>query len=405
MEASRRNERRTEALYRLGRKLTGINGADFIAAEAERAVSEVLGGETAVFLPRDGSLRPILDHRARFAANASEIAVAQWVYDHGQIAGRGTDTLPSAQALYLPLASPNGTVGVLAVRHEEPAQLLLPEFRQVLENYATHVAMALERDRLTVESHIARMEAETEKLRNTLLSSVSHDLRTPLAVIAGASSSLLQENAILTRQTSHELLETIYEEAGHLSRLVENLLRLTQLSSGRFNLKKEWHPLEDVIGSALRRLERRLADRPVNVGLPGDMVLVQVDPVLIEQVLVNILENASRYTPAATPIEITGWLEGRKTILEIADHGPGLPPGEEQRIFEQFQRGSNIKADTRGAGLGLAICRAIMDAHGGRISARSRADGGAIFRLEFVAAAEPPALALASGPSDEAAHA
>jgi DNA-binding response OmpR family regulator len=167
-ELSRANERRIEALYRLGRKLTGINGQDFIAAETERAVAEVLGGETAVFLPHDGSLRPILDHRARFAADPSEIAVAQWTYDHGQIAGRGTDTLPSAQALYLPLQSPNGTVGVLAVRHGDVEQLLLPEYRQILENYSTQVAMAIDRDRLTLESDQARIDAETERLRSTL---------------------------------------------------------------------------------------------------------------------------------------------------------------------------------------------------------------------------------------------
>jgi two-component system sensor histidine kinase KdpD len=401
-ELSRRNERRIEALYRLGRKLTGIIGQDFIAAETERAVAEVLGGETAVFLPHDGSLRPILDHRARFAADPAEIAVAQWVFDHGQIAGRGTDTLPSAQALYLPLQSPNGTVGVLAVRHPDAEQLLLPEYRQILENYSSQVAMAVDRDRLTLESDKARIEAETERLRSTLLTSVSHDLRTPLAVIAGATDSLLHANTSMPETTRHELLESISRETDYLSRLVENLLRLSQLSSaGPLAINKEWHPVEELIGSALRCVERTLGDRPVRVEMPPDMLWVNADAVLVEQALVNLLENACRYTPAGTPIEITARPHGNKTVLEVADHGPGLPPGEEQRIFEKFQRGAGMKPDSRGAGLGLAICRAIMDAHGGRISARNRDGGGAVFRLEFVADSPPPVEVHTGEPSEK----
>ncbi|MEX2114097.1 MAG: sensor histidine kinase KdpD [Pirellulales bacterium] len=390
-ESAMRNERRIEALYRLGRKLTGIIGEDFIAAETERAISEFLGGEAAVFLPRSGQLRPILDHRVAFAANTAEIAVAQWVFDHGHPAGRGTDTLPSAQALYLPLQSPNGTVGVLAVRHADAEKLLLPEYRQILENYSTQVALAIERDRLTLESDNAHIQAETERIRSTLLSSISHDLRTPLAVIVGASSSLLHGNTSLSEPTKRELLETIFAESDHLSRLVENILRMTQLSSSeRPVLKKEWQPVEEFIGSALRRLERTLTGRPVTVHLPAEVTLAHVDAVLVEQAIVNLLDNASRYTPAGTPIEINACFDGRKTVIEVADRGPGLRAGDEDRVFERFQRGHGAKSDSRGAGLGLAICRAIMEAHGGRISARNRDGGGAIFRLEFVADGKPP---------------
>jgi two-component system sensor histidine kinase KdpD len=282
-------------------------------------------------------------------------------------------------------------VGVLAVRHTDAERLLLPEFRQILENYATQVALAVERDRLTLETDQARLQAETERIRSTLLSSISHDLRTPLAVIAGAASSLLHGNHSLTEPTKRELLSTIYEESDHLSRLVENILRMTQLSStDRPKLHKEWQPVEEFIGSALRRLERVLLGRQVTVHLPPEVTMAQVDAVLIEQVLVNLLDNACRYTPAGTPIEITARAEGRKTTIEIADRGPGLKPGEEDRVFDRFQRGNGATADSRGAGLGLAICRAIMDAHGGRISAHHRAGGGAIFRLEFVGDSAPP---------------
>ena len=390
-ELSQRNEKRIEALYRLGRKLTGIVGEDFIAAETERAVSEFLGGEAVVFIPRGGQLQPILDHRATFAADPSEVAVAQWVFDHGQTAGRGTDTLPSAQALYVPLQSPGGTVGVLAVRHEEIARLLLPEFRQILENYSTQVALAIERDRLTLESDQARIQAEAERIRSTLLASISHDLRTPLAAIVGASSSLLHSSTSLSEATRHELLETIYEESDRLSRLVENILRLTQLSSTETPvIHKEWQPLEEIIASALARLKRTLAGRSVEIDLSSEVVLAQVDAALVEQVVVNLLDNACRYTPAGTAIELRGFQQGRKTVLEIADHGPGLRPGDENRIFERFQRGEDARIDSRGTGLGLAICRAIMDAHGGRVTARNRDAGGAVFRLEFLADSPPP---------------
>jgi len=166
---------------------------------------------------------------------------------------------------------------------------------------------------------------------------------------------------------------------------------MTQLSSAETPaINKEWQPVEEIVASALRRLERTLSDRPVSVNLPPEVLLAHVDAVLVEQVIMNLLDNACRYTPAGTPIELNAWRDGDKTVLEVADHGPGLKPGEEQRVFERFQRGNGAKSDSRGAGLGLAICRAIMDAHGGGISARNRDGGGAVFRLEFVADSPPP---------------
>ena len=391
-ELSRRNERRAEALYRLGRKLTGINGQDFIAAESERAIKEVLDGEAVILLPSQGQVHPVLSQHAPFMANHSEIGAAQWVYDHAQVAGQGTDTLPSAQSLFLPLRSPNGTVGVLAIRHQDAAQLQMPEYRLLLENYSTQIAMALERDRLMLESQTARVEVETEQLRNTLLSSVSHDLRTPLAVISGASSSILR-NPAMTETTQRELLQTVCDESDRLSRLVENLLRLTQVTSSQFAVEKQWHPVEDVVGSSLRRLEHLLGIRPVNVNLPAEVLLGQFDAVLIEQVLVNLLENACRYTPAGTPINIAAWADGPSTIIEVSDFGPGLLAGDELKVFEKFQRGANVKPDSRGSGLGLAICRAIVRAHGGEITARNRQENsGVIFRLRLPVEGVPPEL-------------
>ncbi len=393
-DLAHRNERRTEALHRLSRKLAGIMGRDFLVAESERVVSQVFGGEAVILLPKEGRLFPILDHHARFAAKSHEITVAQWVFDHDQVAGRGTDTLPSVEALYLPLSSPHGTVGVLGVCREDAEELLLPESRSLLEAYATLIALAVERDRLTLESQNAQVKAESEELRSALLASVSHDIRTPLAVIAGASSSLLEEGEKgIDARTRRELLTTVFEESDRLSRLVENLLRLTQLSAGRVHVEKDWHPVEDVIGSTLRRLERLLGNRQVAVELPEELLMGHFDVVLIQQVLVNLVENALRYTPETSPLLLRGTPSASGIVLELADRGPGLDPEEVELIFETFQRGRHIPADSRGAGLGLPICRAIAKAHGGSITAHNREGGGALFRLELPCAGSPPRVA------------
>jgi two-component system sensor histidine kinase KdpD len=392
-ELASRNERRTKALYRLSRKLAGIMGSDFLVAEAERVASQVFGGEAVLFLPRDGQLLPILDHHVEFASKAAEVAVAQWVFDHDEMAGRGTDTLPAAKALYLPLSSPHGTVGVLGIRHEVATELLLPESRSLLEAYTTLIALAIERDRLTLKTQEAQVKAETQELRNTLLASMSHDIRTPLAVIAGASSSLLQQHEKrIDPATQHELLLTIYEESDRLSRLVENLLRLTQLSSGSVYVKKEWHPVEEVIGTALHRLERLLANRPIQVELPQELLMGYFDDILMQQILMNLLENAARYTPEGSPLLIQGKGSASGIVLEVADRGPGLDPGELESIFDTFQRGRQTRTDSRGAGLGLAICQAIAKAHGGKITAYNREGGGAAFRLMLPSEGPPPRL-------------
>lgn len=388
-ELARRNERRTEALYRLSRKLNGIMGREFLVAEAERMMSQVFGAEVAILLSRKGRLYPMPDHAARFPALPGEIGVAQWVLERGQSAGRGTDTLPGAEAAYLPLASPHGTVGVLGVRTADPDELAHPENRSLLEAFATLIALALERDRLTLDWQEAQFRAETEHLRSTMLAAVSHDLRTPLAAIAGASSSLLRDDN-LDPATRRELLRSVYEEAERLSRLVENLLRLTRLSSGRVALEKDWHPVEEVVGAALQRVERLLGERPVEIDLPSELLLGHFDEVLVQQLLINLLENAARYSPQNSPITIRGRARHDGILLEVADRGPGLPPEELESVFDTFQRGRRTRTDTRGAGLGLAICRAIAQAHGGSITARNRPEGGASFLLELPAPGPPP---------------
>jgi two-component system sensor histidine kinase KdpD len=236
-------------------------------------------------------------------------------------------------------------------------------------------------------------------MRNILLSTVSHDLRTPLTVIAGSASSLLEGEDHLDKATKHEFTQTIYEEARRLDRVVHNLLEMSRLQSGEFKLQAEWHVLEEVIGCALAQLDSQLQGRPVNISLPDDLPLLKIDALLMERVFVNLLENAATHTPPGAPIDIACGLEGKNLQVEVADRGPGLPPGQEERIFEKFYQ--VWPGRTRGAGLGLTICRSVIEAHGGRIWAANRPGGGAAFHFTLPLEEESP---LHEYLPDEAAH-
>jgi len=392
-EVARRNERRAEALYRLNRRLAAISGTSRLVEHAEVAVSELFDAYAVVFLPDDkGTIRPIIGHPASFAADASEFAAAQWVYEHNQPAGLDTSTLPDAQALYLPLATPNSTVGVLAVQPEDASTLQSPDARQLLDTCATQIALAMERDKLTAESEETRVQMETEKLRSSLLSAVSHDLRTPLAGIAGAGSSLAESFDSLDSADRQELLETICDESDRLTRLVENLLNMTRLSGVKIDIDKQWHPVDEVVGSALSRLQRYLGERAVDTSIPDDLPLGHFDAVLMEQVLINLFENAAKYSPPESAISIEAESLENGIALRVADRGIGLQPGDEERVFEMFYRGARAKPDRRGTGLGLAICKAIVEAHGGRIGARSREGGGTVVWLELPHDGQPPQI-------------
>jgi two-component system sensor histidine kinase KdpD len=239
------------------------------------------------------------------------------------------------------------------------------------------VALAIERENLSTQAQSARFEIETERMRNILLSSVSHDLRTPLTVIAGSASSLLEGEKSLDPATKRELAQSIYEEAERLDRLVSNLLEMSRLQSGEVKFNQEWHVLEEVIGCALTQLDSQLQRHPVSISLPPDLPLVHIDALLMERVVINLLENSMKYTPVGTPLEILGRIQDKEILVDVADHGPGLPPGQEERIFEKFYQAAPGSA--RGGGLGLTICRSIIEAHGGHIWAANRPGGGAVF--------------------------
>ncbi len=396
-ESARERERRTASLYAMSRELASTRGVDELLRVAVRHVAEVFGSAVGVFLPDEtGRLVARGGSLAASGDDTSERGVSQWVHEHGQMAGQGSGTLPGARALYLPLVASRGTIGVLGVQPTDPHAFTAPEPLHLLETFAAQVALAIERAVLAEEAHQAQLRVESERLRNTLLSSVSHDLRTPLATITGAASSLMDEAERLPPAARRELLAAIREESDRMNRLVGNLLDMTRLESGALQIRKEWHPLEEVVGAALGRLAARLGDRPVTTRLPPDLPLVPLDGVLMEQVLINLLDNAIKYTPAGSPIEIGVSVADGRVLLEVADRGPGLPPGHETRVFEKFYRGP-VVGTAGGVGIGLTICQGIVEAHSGRIWAASRPGGGAVFSVALPVADTPPEVRAADG--------
>ena len=242
----------------------------------------------------------------------------------------------------------------------------------------------------------ALLRARTEEMRSALLSAVSHDLRTPLAAITGAASTLRERAHEATDAEKTDLLDTIREEADRLERLVRNLLDMTRLESGALRVRREWVPLEEIIGVALTRLEAQIADRPVHTELPVDLPLLSIDAILVEQLFVNLLENAAKYTPPGSAVDVIARVSGGSIVVEVADRGPGLPPGSEKRVFEKFYRGQQVERP--GAGLGLAICLGIAQAHGGSIVGENRPGGGAIFRVTLPQTEPPPSVPAEANP-------
>jgi two-component system sensor histidine kinase KdpD len=392
-EAVREREQRTAALYAMSRELASTRGVGELVQITVRHVADVFRAHTVVLLPEDGRLTARGGPDADSPLGASELDAARWVLEHGQPAGLGTRTLPGAARLYVPLVASRGCAGVLGVRPAQPHAFDTPEQLHQLETFANQTALAIERARLADEAQEREVRIETERLRNSLLSSVSHDLRTPLATITGAASTLLEQAGRLDAAAQRDLLESVREEAERLNRLVQNLLEMTRLESGALELRKQWHAIEEVIGAALRRLTKQLAGRRINTRVLPDLPLVAMDDVLIEQVLVNLIDNAVKYTPPGSPVDIVATATDQAVTVEVADRGPGVPAGQEEKIFEKFHRGQGI--DGRGAGLGLAICRGIVRAHGGRIWAQNLPGRGVAFLFTLPLSESPPVVRVA----------
>jgi two-component system sensor histidine kinase KdpD len=378
---ARAREQRTRALFLLGQELARSAGTSALVASAIQKVATQFQSRAVIMLPDSTGMVDAPQHPFAFPLDEAERGVAQWVFDHCEPAGLGTVTLPGGRATYLPLLGSKGSLGVLGVLPEDAPQWLEPDQRQLLEAFANQTALALESSLLAEQSTSDRRRADEERLRNALLSSVSHDLRTPLGVITGAVSTAL-ETPDLSESVRRDLLLSAQEEAQRLQRLVSNLLDITRLESGSLELRTEWMPVEEVVGAALNRRELRTEAARVKTHLPEDLPLVAMDAVLMEQVLVNLLDNALRYSPPGSPVEIKAWAAWKSLTLSVTDQGPGIAPGEEQRIFEKLTRGE-AGTSRPGAGLGLAICKGIVTAHGGQIQAVNRPQGGAQFLVNL----------------------
>ncbi len=374
-------ERRTALLYAMSRELAATRGISNIATVAVRHIAEVFQCQAVVLLPgQDDKLRYPPGSPLDVSFRSADLAIAQWVADHDWQAGLGTDTLPASPGLYIPLGERWQRLGVLAVLPSNARRVLLPEQRHLLETFTSQTGLALERARLAEAAEAASVAAQRESLRNTLLASISHDLRTPLAVVAGAGSTLATRSASLDETTRMSLARTIETKAREISDLISNVLDLTRLESGQVRLRCDWQMLDDLVGTAYQRLEEKLAGRTLDLRLPADLPPLYVDGILIVQLFANLFDNLAKYTPADTRITVSAGVDGGFVRVIVEDDGPGLPPGDPARLFEKFQRGTE-EGTVIGVGLGLAICLAVVHAHGGEIEASRRAGGGA--RFEF----------------------
>jgi len=404
VRVARYREDRARSLYEMARELGLVLTQEQIAEISDKYVEKAFRAKAAVLFP---NAHDHLQNASASTGHAPELdmALAQWAFDHTEVAGAGTDTLPASRALYVPLKAPMRTRGVIVVEPANPRLLMIPEQRQLLDTYSALIAIAVERVHFVTVAQDTLVAIETERLRNSLLAALSHDLRTPLTALIGMSETLAMALARVGSPL-HPEAQAITEHALRITQLVSNLLDMARLQSGTVTLKRDWQSLEELAGSAIRSIESALKMHSVRVELPADLPLLFGDAVLLERVLVNLFENAAKYTPPATPITLRARRDGEQIRVTMTDNGPGLPKGDAENLFRKFSRGDK-ESSAPGVGLGLAICRAIVQAHGGQISATNRAppQHGAVFEwtLPYQQAPEVVELPSPDHPSIEVA--
>jgi two-component system sensor histidine kinase KdpD len=401
-DASRRREIATSALQALSSALAAASDLEAILRAIERHLSDTFSRQIAVFLPGRSGVEPRVASQD-FPLTDSERAVATWVFDHGEPAGYGTETLAGANARYLPLRTARGIIGVMGVRPTIPGDRLNPEQRQLLETFASQAAVAIERARLAEQSQQAHLSRETERLQTVILNAISHDLRTPLASIVGALSSLIEQEASLDETARAELLQTAHGEAQRLTRLVSNLLDMTRLEAGSVGLRREFHDVADLVGATLAQLSDVTRGREILVDVPTDLPMVLIDFVPMNQALANLVDNAIKYSPPDSPVEIWAGVEESEVRLTVADRGPGIPEDDLPRIFDKFYR-IRRPGESGGVGLGLAIAKGFVEAHGGRIWAAARPGGGTMVTIALAVAPLPQGEAKAFDERTQAAY-
>jgi len=383
-------ERRAAVLYAISKELaTSQTEQDIVAIAVKHLYAEFSSPNVILFPDAAGHLNYPKQPGLSQSLRGADLSVAQWVFDHNEMAGQGTYTLPGADAIYFPVSDGDKVLGVLALLPVNLRRVFLPEQQKLLETFLRQIAQALLRIRFSEQAKLTHMQIEAERLRNSLLSAISHDLRTPLASIVGSASTLAANDNRMSSQDRQELSLAIVDEAERMANLVNNILDMARLDAGIAELNKQWYPVEEIIGVVLSRLHKLLADRAVNVRIARDMPMLHVDAVMIEQVLINLLENAARYTPAGSALEIRADVFENSVEISVADHGPGIPKGLEEKLFEKFYQVRHETAQS-GVGLGLAICRAIVEVHGGTIRGQNRLEGGAVFTITLPNEPMPP---------------
>ena len=389
--------RTTESLYAFSRKLAGVGTLDDVLWATAYQAAMMLKVRVVLLLPRDGTITVAAGYPPEDILGDADLAAAKWAWQNNRPAGRGADTLPGAKRLFLPMRTGRGPIGVVGIDSDKSGPLLTPDERRLLDALIDQSALAIERVHLVEDMDRVKRTIETERLRSALLTSISHDLKTPLAAVLGAAGTLRDLAKKLTDAEKKDLLTTIVDESERLNRFIANLLDMTKLESGAIVLNAAPHDLREIVGSALRRADKVLAGHKVELDLDGDMPMLALDPVLFEQALFNVLDNAAKYSTEGSTIQIRTWRGGDAVSLSVMDEGDGIPQGELEHIFDKFyrvQKGDQVRA---GTGLGLPIARGFIEAMKGTIVAANRSDRrGAVFTIRMPIPAEAKQLDTAA---------
>jgi len=382
--AARQRARMTEDLYLFSKKLAGTGTLDDVLWATAFQIASMLKVRVVILLPEAGAVAVKAGYPPDDTLADADIAAAKWAWEHDRPAGRGADTLPGARRLYLPMRTGREAVGVIGLDNDRQGPILAPEQQRLFDALSDQAALAIERVQLVSDVDGARLAAETDRLRAALLTSISHDLKTPLAAIMGSADMLRDLGARLDEETRRELLSTVIDESERLNRFIANLLDMTRLGAGAMEPNYALHFAGDIVGPALARAAKIVSHHKVEVHIPETLPMLRVDPVLFEQVLFNLLDNAAKYAPEGTAIEINGRQDGNTIMLSIRDEGPGIPPDDIERIFDSFYRVRKTDHVRAGTGLGLSICRGFVEAMGGTITAVNRTDrSGAVFTIRM----------------------
>jgi two-component system sensor histidine kinase KdpD len=376
--------RSTEQLYAFSRKLAGTASLDDVLWATAYQTALMLKVRVVLLLPEDGALAVRTGYPPEDELDKADLAAANWAWSNDRPAGRGSDTLPGAKRLFLPMRTGRGSIGVIGIDNDRTGPLLTPDQRRLLDALMDQGALAIERVLLVEDMDRVKRTVESDRLRSALLTSISHDLKTPLASVLGAASTMRDVADGLSDQQKHDLLATVIDESERLNRFIANLLDMTKLESGAIVPNTALHDIGEVVGSALRRASKILAGHKVSLELEAELPMLQLDAVLFEQVLFNLLDNAAKYSPVDTVISIRSWRERNQVLLQVADEGEGIPAAELESIFDKFYRAQKGDHVRPGTGLGLAISRGFIEAMQGRIFAANRSDrNGAVLTIQL----------------------